>query len=107
MALPRIRLYGFMFHGFFTASEFRRFERRPGVYIISCACRQNSYEIEIGATADVQSYLLTHHAGHKRCKCPNKISGPVYYAAFYCPEGGKHDRHVLLVKIRSRAGMEA
>ena len=106
MAPPQIRLYGFMFHGFFTASELRRFERRPDVYLVTCACRQDPYDIEIGETSEVQSYLLTHHAGHKSCACPKKTRGPVYYAAFYCPEGGKHDRHELLAKIRRRAGVE-
>lgn len=108
MALPRIRLYGYMFHGLFTATELRRFERRPGVYIVTCACHQDSYDIEIGDTAEVQSYLLTHFARRKGCACPNKKArGPVYYAAFYCPEGGKHDRKELVAKIRNRAGVEA
>jgi hypothetical protein len=106
MALPQINLYGYMFHGPFGIAEVRRFERRPGVYIVSCACREESYDLEIGDTADVQSFLLTHMktaTRSKGCACLSGISGGVSLAAFYCPEGGKHDRKELVAKIRSRA----
>jgi hypothetical protein len=109
MALPKINLYGYMFHGLFPAAEIRRLERRPGVYIVTCACREDSYDLEIGDTADVQSFLLTHlraGAWGNGCKCPNGSSGPVYFAAFYCPDGGKHDRKELVPKIRARAEAE-
>jgi hypothetical protein len=108
VASPKINLYGYMFHGLFCATEIRRFERRPGVYIVTCACREESYDLEIGDTADIQSFLLTHpKAGtwSKECKCPNGSTGPVYFAAFYCPEGGKHDRKELAEKIRFRAAV--
>ncbi len=106
MALPKINLYGYMFHRLFGSSQIRRFERRPGVYIVSCGCREQSYDLEIGDTADVQSFLLTHpkaNAWCKGCKCPSEMSGGVSFAAFYCPEDGKHDRKELAAKIRERA----
>ena len=108
----RIRLYGYRFHGFFSASEIRRFQRRPGVYIIACGCGGASYDLEIGETADVQSRLLAHPglaSWQKGCKCPAVRRGPVYFAAFYCPEGGEHDRKELVAKIRglSEAGNRA
>lgn len=107
MATPRICLYGYQFHGLFHVSEIRRFQRRPGVFIVTCACGKDSYDLEIGETADIQSYLLTHRMvgawEKKGCKCPKGSQGPVYFAAFYCPDNGKHNRNELVVKIRARS----
>ena len=99
-----IRLYGFLCHGFFTARELHRFAPRPGVYIASCACGAASggHVVEIGEASDVQSYLLTHFGGRESCACHKGARGAVYYAAFYCPEGGKHDRKEILAKILKR-----
>jgi hypothetical protein len=111
MPLPRNRIYDYMFHCPLTAGEVRRFERRPGVYVVTCACGKGSYPLEIGETADVQSFLLTHAAvrgWRKRgCPCPKRSRGPVYFAAFYCPEGGRHDRKALVARIRQRAEAES
>ncbi len=107
MALPGTHRYGFMFHGSFAASEIRRLERRTGVYIVRCACCEDSYALEIGESTDVQSYLLAYFGDKTSCKCPNGSTGGLSFAAFYCPDGGKHDRKELLAKIRKRAGVES
>ena len=109
MALPRINIYGYMFHGLFGPANIRRFERRPGVYIVTCACGKDSYHLEIGETADVQSFFLTHPSlanWCNGCKCSSSSRGPVYFAAFYCPKGGKHDRKELVLKVLTRATAE-